>query len=116
MDTSYFDDVIGHENIKEQLRRFLAQGRLPHAMIFAGPEGLGKCLLARALASVFAKRPALVHTSNLVCDETHLTLDDGDYVFMLTSSGPCCGSASSGSSRKTLPARRSIPVVHHQSR
>lgn len=81
MDTSYFDDVIGHENIKERLRRFLAQGRLPHAMIFAGPEGLGKCLLARALASVFAKRPALVHTSNLVCDETHLTLDDGDYVF-----------------------------------
>lgn len=81
MDTSYFDGIIGHDNIKGQLRRFLSQGRLPHAMIFAGPEGLGKCLLARALASVFAERPALANASDLVCDETHLTLDDGDYVF-----------------------------------
>jgi len=32
----------GHDRVVESLRRSLARGRLPHAFLFAGPEGIGK--------------------------------------------------------------------------
>jgi len=41
---------IGNSRAVEILRRALEQDRLPHAMIFAGPEGVGKCTLALLLA------------------------------------------------------------------
>lgn len=36
------DNVLGHDRQKGLLRSFLKEGRLPHAFLFAGQEGIGK--------------------------------------------------------------------------
>lgn len=43
-------NVRGHDRQVEDLRRGLEQGRLPHALLFVGPEGVGKTTFARTLA------------------------------------------------------------------
>lgn len=43
--------IRGHDRAVDALRRGLAQGRLPHAFLFVGPEGIGK----RSFADVFAQ-------------------------------------------------------------
>jgi DNA polymerase-3 subunit delta' len=45
-----FDQIIGHDRQKEILHRALETGRLAHAYLFAGPDGIGKRLVAIALA------------------------------------------------------------------
>jgi DNA polymerase-3 subunit delta' len=47
-----FAQIIGHDRQKDILRRALAGGRLAHAYLFAGPEGVGKRLMALAVARV----------------------------------------------------------------
>lgn len=49
------DGVIGHEEQVERLRALKASGRWPHAMLFVGPNGIGK------------KKIALAFTQMLVC-------------------------------------------------
>jgi DNA polymerase-3 subunit delta' len=44
------NNYIGNTPIVEILNRAIHQDRLPHAMIFAGPEGVGKCTLALLIA------------------------------------------------------------------
>jgi len=52
--------VRGHERIRTRLRRAVDAGRLPHALLFVGPEGVGKRTLAVELARelVTAEDPA----------------------------------------------------------
>jgi DNA polymerase-3 subunit delta' len=45
-----FSEIIGHERIVTALRAMLATERVPHAMLFAGPRGVGKYTLARMFA------------------------------------------------------------------
>ncbi len=45
-----FDTISGHEQQKNILRRALQEGRIAHAYLFEGPEGVGKRLLALAFA------------------------------------------------------------------
>ncbi len=45
-----FDQIIGHDRQKDILRRAVDSGRLAHAYLFEGPEGVGKRLTALALA------------------------------------------------------------------
>jgi len=45
-----FARILGHESQKDLLRRALAADRLSHAYLFEGPEGIGKRLMALALA------------------------------------------------------------------
>ncbi|MDF1553320.1 MAG: DNA polymerase III subunit delta' [Deferrisomatales bacterium] len=47
-----FSEVSGHQRPLRVLQRVLASGRVPHAQLFWGPEGVGKELVARALARV----------------------------------------------------------------
>lgn len=42
--------VVGHENVLRQARRALERGRLGHAFLFVGPEGVGKRRVARHIA------------------------------------------------------------------
>ncbi len=46
-----FCDVIGHDHVKEVLRRAADRDRVPHAYLFHGPDGVGKRSMALALLS-----------------------------------------------------------------
>ncbi len=54
-----FDNILGHDNIKKQLKSDLEAGEVSHAYLFLGTEGIGK----KALAIEFAKE--LLNTNNL---------------------------------------------------
>jgi DNA polymerase III subunit delta' len=45
-----WEKIRGHEGAINVLRRSAAAGRLPHALLFVGPPGVGKSLVARTLA------------------------------------------------------------------
>ena len=45
-----FSEVIGQESAKGRLKQMASGGRLPHALLFLGPQGSGKLALAIALA------------------------------------------------------------------
>ena len=46
----FFKDIIGQENVKERLLTEVREGRIPHALLLAGPEGTGALPLAIAYA------------------------------------------------------------------
>jgi DNA polymerase-3 subunit delta' len=46
-----FSKVIGQENMKRRLLQMVSEGRVPHALMLAGPSGAGKMALALAFAS-----------------------------------------------------------------
>lgn len=46
------EGVIGHSAARKTLTRALTGGHLPHAWIFHGPSGVGKCTLAMRLAAI----------------------------------------------------------------
>jgi DNA polymerase III subunit delta' len=45
-----FSDFLGNENIVAALRGAFRSGRVPHALLFTGPRGVGKYTLARMFA------------------------------------------------------------------
>ncbi len=42
--------IRGHDRVIEKLKTSLQQGRFPHALLFVGPDGIGKKAVARKLA------------------------------------------------------------------
>ena len=46
----YFKDIIGQDNIVALLRSAVAEGRIPHAQLICGGEGVGKLAVAIAYA------------------------------------------------------------------
>jgi DNA polymerase-3 subunit delta' len=44
--------IIGQKRVKQTIERFLSQNRLPHALLFYGPEGVGKDAAAIQLAKI----------------------------------------------------------------
>jgi DNA polymerase-3 subunit delta' len=49
-------DLIGQREAAERLVKLVATNRLPHALVFEGPEGSGKMTAARCLAALIACR------------------------------------------------------------
>ena len=45
-----FFEVVGQEHIKRSLQNAIRYNRLPHALLFSGPKGVGKTTMARILA------------------------------------------------------------------
>ena len=50
----FFKDVIGQEEAKQRLIREAKEGKIAHARLFCGPEGIGKLPLAIAYARYFS--------------------------------------------------------------
>ena len=62
---SVFDDIFGQARAVERLSGFLSTGRVPHALLFHGPEGIGK----RATASIFAGALLCTDAEQEICGE-----------------------------------------------
>lgn len=61
MDTAW-ENILGQREPKRRLRRLLETDRLPHALLFSGPEGVGKRRTAEALAAtLLCSSPAAGH-------------------------------------------------------
>lgn len=45
-----FREIIGQEEVKERLRQLVREGKMPHALMLSGKQGVGKLPLALALA------------------------------------------------------------------
>lgn len=45
-----FSEILGHEHVKSHLIKTASEGRIPHAQLFAGPEGSGTLAMAIAYA------------------------------------------------------------------
>ena len=83
-----FRDFLGNEKIVAALRGALRSGRVPHALLFTGPRGVGKYTLAR----MFAPAANCERLTDDFCGEcltcqriapvsyTHLTLPTTPYV------------------------------------
>ncbi len=76
-----FESIRGQERALGTLRRALGRGRLAHALIFAGPAGVGKRATARALATaLFCKNEPGLGCG--ACDDCHL-LETGGHPDLL---------------------------------
>ena len=47
-----FEQVIGQQEVQERLVQMVEEGRLPHAIMLCGPQGIGKLALAIGFAKV----------------------------------------------------------------
>jgi DNA polymerase III subunit delta' len=51
MNPTSFSQILGNEDIKKKLHEMVTKKAIGHALLFAGPEGIGKSLFAWALAA-----------------------------------------------------------------
>lgn len=71
-----WDNILGHERQKKFLQNYLRADERPHALLFAGAEGLGKKRLALAFAKALL---CFSHTGTDGCEACRLlNLDDGN--------------------------------------
>jgi len=94
----YFTDVIGQEECKQRLLDMVDGGRLPHAIMLCGPQGVGKLALAVALASrLLGEENAMV--KRLEHPDLHFTYPTIKQPWMGTTHKPVSGDfAASGTS------------------
>lgn len=56
-----FEKLIGNQAVKDHLERLISKGRMPHALLFSGPDGIGKKHFAldaaRSFVCVDARSP-----------------------------------------------------------
>jgi DNA polymerase III subunit delta' len=67
-----WQDIIGHAGAMADLKRMHGGARMPHALIFAGPAGIGKYAVARALATLFLCRAPAAGDPCGTCDSCRL--------------------------------------------
>ncbi len=76
-----FADILGNEYLKEMLVRLRTGGRMPNAMLFAGPDGVGKRLFAIEIARSFVCRSG---GDDLVCGVCPACIRAGQFEFPRT--------------------------------
>lgn len=62
----YFKDIIGQDSAIRMLRSAVAEGRIPHAQLICGPEGVGKLAVAVAYARYLC---CMHHSGEEACGE-----------------------------------------------
>lgn len=73
-----FDKILGNEPLKEILSRLRITGRMPNAILFAGPDGVGKRLFALEIARSFVcRRPE----TDFACGECPPCVRAGQFEF-----------------------------------
>src|SRR6516162_2757416 len=60
--------LLGHDEVERELSRLYQASRLPHAILFCGPRGIGKATLAFRLARFVLARGAVVGAESLAID------------------------------------------------
>ena len=89
-----FEEIIGQETTKEQLRRSVREGRIPHAQLFTGISGIGKLQLALAYAQYLNCPHRTDEDSCGVCPTClqfqHLQHPDLHFVFPIVGSDEVC--------------------------
>ena len=73
-----FSRLIGNDHIKEILKRFTANQRVPNSLLFAGEEGIGKRLFALEFAKSFICQAPI---GGEACDECRACLRAGRFTF-----------------------------------
>jgi DNA polymerase-3 subunit delta' len=84
-------DMVGHKAVEQQLLDSINSGKIPHAMIFAGPQGIGKSTMAfRFIKAMLAAKvdtgPSLFGTPDPVA-LTSLSANPDDQSSRLVVSG-----------------------------
>ncbi len=77
-----FRDILGHEKQIEILKRCILSGRTAHSYLFAGPEGVGKMLVAKAFAKAL-NCPSFDGDSCNRCDDC-LRIEAGTHINVFT--------------------------------
>lgn len=71
-----FENILGNEYLKKTFFRLKTAGRIPNAMLFAGPDGVGKRLFATEIARSFVcQRPE----DGLACGECPACVRAGQF-------------------------------------
>ncbi len=65
-----FDDIVGHDRIKEHLKNAIQLDKISHAYIFNGPQGIGK----KTIATVFAQAVQCEEGGTTPCGRCHSCL------------------------------------------
>jgi DNA polymerase-3 subunit delta' len=68
--TESFSFVVGHKKIIDVLRKQILAGKVSHAYLFVGPEGVGKTAVAMELLGAIGARAGLVAVSRLRDEKT----------------------------------------------
>src|SRR5712671_6933684 len=72
-----FRDVIGHRRLVALLARSVERASVPPSLIFAGPSGVGKRLVALATAqAINCLEPRRLQAANAEPEGSHDTQDD----------------------------------------
>lgn len=62
-----WQSIYGHEQIKQDLQLLLQMKKLPHALLFSGIDGIGKLLMAKAVAKSLLCQNAQLN--NIACNQ-----------------------------------------------
>lgn len=84
---------LGHEDQEQSILDILAAGRLPHAMVFSGPKGIGKCTFAFRFARfllrqgyLYSLEEGLFGSEDAIIPDS-MDISENDPVFSRVASG-----------------------------